>query len=114
MYYAFLDVFDECLTLKGGCSFDCVWNYDTNSKICICPPHMYLLPDGKSCEQIPETSMNFRHFYALIRLKFFLILVRNHQFIKIVLSSKQSLIPSYLLKKSIIVYMSQWKRKITI
>ncbi|KAG8195700.1 hypothetical protein JTE90_002963 [Oedothorax gibbosus] len=52
----FHDVFNECLTQKGGCSFDCVWNYDANSKICICPQLMYLLPDGKSCEQIPETS----------------------------------------------------------
>ncbi|KAF8767115.1 Low-density lipoprotein receptor-like protein [Argiope bruennichi] len=52
----FLDVFDECRIQKGGCSFDCLWNYDTLTKTCSCPKNNYLLPDGKSCAPIPETS----------------------------------------------------------
>ncbi|CAL1278233.1 unnamed protein product [Larinioides sclopetarius] len=52
----FLDVFDECRIQKGGCSFDCLWNYDTLTKTCTCPRNNYLLSDGKSCAPIPETS----------------------------------------------------------
>ncbi|GBO04258.1 Low-density lipoprotein receptor-related protein 8, partial [Araneus ventricosus] len=52
----FLDVFDECRIQKGGCSFDCLWNYDTLTKTCTCPKNNYLLPDGKFCAPTLETS----------------------------------------------------------
>ncbi|GIY24840.1 low-density lipoprotein receptor-related protein 8 [Caerostris extrusa] len=50
------DAFDECRIQKGGCTFDCSWNYDTLIKTCTCSQNMYLLPDGRSCAPISETS----------------------------------------------------------
>ncbi|XP_035220333.1 uncharacterized protein LOC118193362 isoform X2 [Stegodyphus dumicola] len=56
----FTDVFDECRIQKGGCSFFCIWNYNTLTKTCTCPGGMVLLPDKRSCAQrdlvIPVTS----------------------------------------------------------
>ncbi|XP_042895549.1 mucin-3A isoform X3 [Parasteatoda tepidariorum] len=45
----FTEVFDECRIQKGGCTYDCSWNYDTLVKSCICPVNTYLQTDGKSC-----------------------------------------------------------------
>ncbi|GIY51584.1 low-density lipoprotein receptor-related protein 8 [Caerostris darwini] len=52
----FTDAFDECRIQKGGCTFDCSWDYDTLIKTCTCSQNMYLLPDGRSCAPISETS----------------------------------------------------------